>query len=128
MQDRKADVNQVKAARRMVEKVRGRLMHPTIDAMDRGAAELSAAVQCLALLEAGLQSGVPESRWPGLGVELARLHLEVRNVQDLLEGAGKFYASWARLIAPDRAPANYTPEGKPDEWASNGAGEVVLHG
>ncbi|HTR36366.1 MAG TPA: hypothetical protein VMH80_10715 [Bryobacteraceae bacterium] len=121
-------MNQVKAARRIVEKVRGRLMHPTIDAMDRGAAELSAAVQCLALLEAVLQSEVPESRWPGLGGELARLRLEVRNVQDLLEGAGKFYAGWARLIAPDRAPANYTPEGKADERASNAAGEVVLHG
>ncbi|HUA19559.1 MAG TPA: hypothetical protein VMB25_12500 [Bryobacteraceae bacterium] len=129
MQDAKAERNQVKAARRLVEKVRGRLMHPTIEALDHGGAELTAAVNCLAGLERAF-AGSPGSgqHWPGLAAEVACLRLEVRRVQDLLQGAAKFYAGWARLIAPDLAPANYTPEGKAEPRATGELGEVVLHG
>jgi hypothetical protein len=129
MQDGKAELNRVREARRLVEKVRGRLMHPTIDAMDRGAAELSAAVESLAGLETALAGSAGRTRpWPGWEPEVARLRREVRNVQQLLAGAGKFYAGWARLLAPDQAPANYTANGKAEQQISIDAGKVALHG
>ena len=128
MQDARTELNRVKQARRIVEKVRGRLMHPTIQAMDRGAAELSAAAECLANLESALRRSGRELHWPGVEAELARLRLEMRNVQQLVEGAGRFYVGWARLIAPDQAPANYAANGRVEQPAPVAAGEVVLHG
>ncbi len=128
MQDGRAELNRVKEARRIVQKVRDRLMHPTIDAMDRGAAELGAAVDCLASLETALRFSGRDRRWPGVEAELARLRREMQSVQELVEGAGKFYAGWARLIAPDQAAANYAADGRAAQLVAVPAGEVVLHG
>lgn len=128
MQDARAELNRVREARRIVEKVRGRMMHPTIQAMDRGAAELSSAAKCLANLESALRLSGRERKWPGIGAELARLRLEMRNFQQLVEGAGKFYAGWARLIAPDQAVANYAANGRAEQPAPVASGKAVLHG
>jgi len=114
---------QVRQARRLVEKVHVRLLCPTIDAMDRGAAELTEAVTCLAGLDTALSAGRHEHLQP----EVQRLRSELQDVQALLDGAGKLYAGWARLMAPDSAPANYTASGTAQVCPIE-RGRVVLDG
>ena len=110
-------VDKAKQARRSLEKVRLKLLSPTIQAMDGSASELGVAVECLQKLEANFCSG-QRLALPGrrlLEFEMAGLRRELREVSTLLESAGKFYEGWARLVSTgiDDAPAHYTIQGMP---------------
>jgi hypothetical protein len=52
----------------------------------------------------------------------------MRRVNALLEGAGKFYQGWARLMlgVPEDTAVNYTAEGKAGRPAAGC--RLVLHG
>jgi hypothetical protein len=87
--------------------------------MDSSSSELGVAVECLGKLEAGLRSGrrlTPEGRRL-LELEMGKLRHELREVSALLQGVGKFYEGWARLVAADDAtgvddaPGHYSVQG-----------------
>jgi hypothetical protein len=106
------EVERVRQARRILERMRLRLMRPTFDSLDASAADLELAVECLRQLDVSLESPI----WRGLTrrrveTEVVGLRLALRSVEELLKNAGKFYAGLARLLAPDNAPPNYTPAG-----------------
>lgn len=99
--------------------------------MDSSASELGVAVDCLRTLEVGFTSGrrlTPEWRRL-LELEMTGLRQELREVNALLQGAGKFYQGWARLVSTgDDAPANYGVEGKPIPTAPQHSSKVVAIG
>jgi hypothetical protein len=106
------EVERVRQARCILERMRGRLMRPTFESLDASAADLELAVECLRQLDISLQSPI----WHGLTrrkveTEVVGLRLALRSIQELLNNAGRFYAGLARLLAPDDAPANYTSAG-----------------
>jgi hypothetical protein len=74
-------------------------------------------VDCLKTLEAGFASGrrLAPQRRRLLEFEMGGLRSELREVNALLEGVGKFYRGWARLVCTgiDDAPANYSVQGMP---------------
>ncbi len=122
------EVERVRQARCILEKMRGRLLRPNFQALESSAADLNLAVECLQKLDVGLKSPI----WQGLARrklerEVIALRLAVRSVEELLKNAGKFYAGLARLMAPDQAPPNYTAEGisGPDRAST---GSVAVHG
>ena len=101
---------EIRAARRTLENMRARLLHPTFEALERSAADLSLAAEYLGRLD------VTSPAWQGLErkgleAEVTGLRGEVRCVEALLSSAGKFYAGWARLMAPDHAAPNYNSAG-----------------
>ncbi len=116
-------------ARRILESVRKRLLQPTVEALDAGAADLSDAVQCLEALEARLRLPLPNAlARRALAAEIASLGRELRGVQALAASAGKFYQGWARLLsASDQSGPNYN-SGAQAAAAAPGAGKVMLHG
>lgn len=106
------EVERVRQARCILERMRLRLMRPTLGSLDASAADLELAVECLRQLDVSFQSPI----WHGLTrrrveTEVVGLRLALRAVEELLKNAGKFYAGLARLLAPDNAPPNYTPAG-----------------
>jgi hypothetical protein len=100
--------------------------------MDSSGSDLGVAVECLKTLEVGFASGqlvAPQWRRQ-LDQEMGGLRLELREVNALLEGAGKFYQGWARLVATgvDDAPAHYSVQGMPIAPVPVRAGKVVAIG
>ncbi len=129
--DTKWELDKVKQARRILDKVRLKLMCPSIQAMDSSTAELAVAVDCLRTLEVGFAAGrrlTPE--WLRLlEHEMMGLRRELADVNVLLQNAGKFYQGWARLIATaDDAPANYSVAGKPIPPPTDPSSKVVAIG
>jgi hypothetical protein len=123
------EVERVRQARCILERVRGRLLQPTFQALDSSAADLNLAVECLRQLDISLGSPT----WQGLALqkietEVVALRSAVRSVEELLKNARKFYAGLARLMAPDEAPANYTAAGTTGAGSLGSAGSVVIHG
>jgi hypothetical protein len=123
------EVERVRQARCILERMRGRLLEPTFQALDSSAADLKLAVECLGQLDISLESPT----WQGLALhkietEVVALRSAVRSVEELLKNAGKFYAGLAGLMAPDEAPANYTAAGTTGARSLGGAGSVVIHG
>ena len=123
------EVERVRQARCILERMRGRLLRPTLDALDSSARDLNLAVECLKQLDVSLKSPI----WQGLArrkieAEVVTLRRAVRTVEELLQNAGKFYAGLARLMAPDDAPANYTAAGTSAGSMPTTAGSVVLEG
>ena len=123
-------LEKLKQARSSLEKVRQKLLQPTLQSLESGAADVARAVECLQRVESGLKSGgrnrVGAER--AMRAEIEGLHRDLRRVNALLEGAGKFYQGWARLMsggAEDTA-MNYTAEGKAGRPASGC--RLVLHG
>jgi hypothetical protein len=114
--DTKWELDKAKQARRSLEKVRLKLLSPTIQAMDSSTSDLGVAVECLKTLEVGFTAGrrlTPEWRRL-LEQEMTGLRRELIEVNALLQGAGKFYQGWARLVATaDDASANYGMAGQP---------------
>jgi hypothetical protein len=113
------EIERVRQARCILERMRGRLLRPNFQALDSSAADLNLAMECLRHLDISLKSPI----WQGL----ARRKLE-REVEELLKNAGKFYAGLARLMTPDDAPASYTAAGTSGAPSVSGTGSVVLHG
>jgi hypothetical protein len=123
------EIERVRQARCILERMRGRLQRPTFDSLESSAADLNRALECLRELDVGLKSPI----WQGLTrrtieTEVVGLRHAVRAVEELLKNAGKFYAGLARLMAPDEAPANYTAAGASGPPPGAAAGSVVLHG
>src|SRR5271170_5417373 len=103
------EVERVRQARCILERMRGRLLRPSLQALDSSAADLNLAMECLRQLDVSLQSPI----WQGLARrklerEVVALRQAVRSVDQMLKNAGKFYAHLARLRIPDEAPGNYT--------------------
>jgi hypothetical protein len=130
--DAKWQLDKVKQARRSLDKVRMKLLSPTIQAMDSSTSDLGVAVECLKTLEVGFASGQPVAlEWRRLlEQEMGGLRRELREVNALLEGAGKFYQGWARLVATgvDDEPAHYSVQGVPIPPAPFRSGKVVAIG
>ncbi len=122
-------IERVRRARRILERIRGRLLRPDQEALDASASELNLAVECLRQLDVSLQSPI----WHGatrrnIEEEVVALRRIVRSVEELLRNAGKFYAGLARLLAPDMAPANYTASGALGTVQQSSDRSLVLHG
>ena len=123
-------LERVRQARRSLAKVRAKLLRPSVEAVESSAADVAKAVEHLQCVELALKSS---SRRPlmaerGVRTEIEGLRAELKQVNELLSGAGKFYQGWARLMSggADDAPANYTAAGKA-RLAVCGS-KVVLHG
>ena len=126
------ELDKTRQARRNLEKVRLKLISPSLRAFSGTASELGLAVECLRKLEFGLHSGpqLPVARRRLLSLEMASLRRELREVATLLAAVGKFYQGWARLVSPpvDDAPANYTVRGTQGAPGSALSGKVVAIG
>jgi hypothetical protein len=129
MFDGNQELERVRQARCILERMRGRLMRPTFDSLEASAKDLNLAVECLRQLDVSSKSPI----WHGLTrrkieAEVVALRRALRGVEELLKNAGRFYAGLARLLAPDEAPANYTQAGA--MGAAPGAEDrsVLLHG
>jgi hypothetical protein len=129
MSNGRQEIERVRQARCLLERMRARLLRPTLGALDASAADLDLAVQCLRELDISASSPI----WNGLTrrrvePEVLGLRRALRSVEELLKNAGKFYAGLARLLAPDEAPANYTPAGAQGPPPHAVEGSIVLHG
>ena len=122
------EVEHVRQARCIVERMRARLLRPSFQALELSAADLNLALECLQKLDVSLKSPI----WQGMArrkleKEVVALRCAILSVEALLKNAGKFYAGLARLMAPDDAPPNYTPTGI-SSATRLAAGSVVVHG
>ena len=126
----KADLDQARRARHILEKVRVRLLHPTVEALNAGAEDLRLAVACLQQLETSLAKGERQGAiGPALQSEIAQARRELRCVQALVAGAGKFHTAWGRLMtAADEGTANYTASGNAAGPTSADPARLVIHG
>ena len=129
MSNSSQEVERVRQARCILERMRGRLLQPTFQALDSSAADLNLAVECLRQLDVSLKSPI----WQGLARrklerEVVALRQAVRSVEVLLKNAAKFYAGLARLLTPDEAPANYTSAGTSGAPSLASTASVVVHG
>jgi hypothetical protein len=113
-----AELEQIKTARGSLQKFRMKLLRPSVAALESGSADLVIALECLKRLEQAMAS------------EVASLRRELQQVNALLDGAGKFYEGWSRLLscAADDGAANYTAHGKAAASVSNESNNVVIHG
>lgn len=123
------EIDRVRRARHVLERIRGRLLRPNQEALEASASDLNLAVEFLRQLDVSLQSPI----WHGttrekIEAEVVALRHTVRSVDELLKNAGKFYAGLARLLAPDDAPANYTAAGALGTAAPASERSLVLHG
>jgi hypothetical protein len=123
------EVERVRQARCILERIRGRLLRPTFQALESSGTDLNLAVECLQHLDLSLNSPI----WHGLTrrkmeSEVVALRHALRSVEELLRGAGKFYGGLARLMAPDEAPPNYTAGGISGPTSRPGGGSVAVHG
>jgi len=130
------ELGKAKQARRSLEKVRQRLLTPTIKSLNSGTIDLAEAIDCMKQLEKECLSnrGRPPGYRRALEQEMIGLRRELKAVNALAAGAGKFMEGWARLIAPpvDDAPANYTNRGTPGVVvpidSPFGSKRLVIHG
>ena len=132
MSNVKAELEQIRTVRRSLEKLRLKLLRPTVAGLESGLADLVTGLECLKRLEPVLalrdrRSGYHEQ---DLALEVAGLRRELQQINALMDAAGKFYEGWSRLLsAADDGAANYTPKGKtvvPISPQSNNL--VVMHG
>jgi hypothetical protein len=126
------ELEKIKTARGSLQKFRSKLLRPSVAALDSGSSDLMVAVECLTQLEPLLASRGRHSASleQSLGLEVAGLRRELQQVNALMDGAGKFYEGWARLLssASDDATANYTANGKPGAPICNDSNNEVIHG
>jgi len=127
-----AELGQIKAARASLQKFRLKLLRPSIAALENGSADLLFAVESLERLEPVLRSQGPRSvaLEQALRLELAGLRRELQQVNALLQGAGRFYQGWSRLLgcAADDGAANYMANGQPGALFPNNTKNAVIHG
>jgi len=127
-----AELGQIRAARASLQKYRLKLLRPSVAALESGSADLLFAVEALERLEPVLRSRGPRpvALEQALRVELAGLRRELQQVNALLQGAGRFYEGWSRLLgcAADDGAANYTANGQPGVLFPNNTKNAVIHG
>jgi len=126
------ELGKAKQARRSLEKVRQKLLTPTVKTLNSSAVDLAEAINCMKQLEREFLSnrGRPPGWQRALEQEMTGLRQELKVVNALAAGAGKFLEGWARLIAPpsDDAPTNYTSRGTPGPVVPINSKRLVLHG
>jgi hypothetical protein len=119
-------------ARRSLEKVRTKLLHPTVETLDSSAWDLMTAVDSLRMLELDLASRGwrGESSERPLELEISAMGNELKTVTGLLESAGKFHEGWARLASTviEDAATNYTAGGKSHRPIPINSAKLVVHG
>ncbi len=123
------EVERVRQARFILERMRGRLLRPTFESLDSSGADLELAVSCLRQLDMSLKSPI----WQGLvrrklEAEVVALRGAIGSVEELLKNAAKFYAGLAHLLAPDLAPPNYTAGGISSPAAGAATASVEVRG
>lgn len=129
MSHARQQIDRVRQARGLLERMRSRLAHPNWEAINACAADLNIAVEALRQLDTSVESPI----WHGLTrqvmeAEVVALRRSFRTVEELLRSAGKFYGGLARLLAPDEAPANYTAAGAQLPPPRPSRGNIALHG
>jgi len=133
MSNMKVELGQIRAARASLQKFRLKLLRPSVAALESGSADLMFAVGCLERLEPVLRSRgrCPLAVEHALRLEVAGLRSDLQQVNALLEGAGRFYQGWARLLGctTGEEAANYTANGQPGASVPNDSKRVVMiHG
>jgi hypothetical protein len=127
-----AELRQLKSARASIQKFRLKLMRPSVAALESGAVDLAFSVQCLERLEPVLRArgSRPLALEQALRFEVAGLRRDLQQVNALLQGAGKFYQGWSRLVgcAAEEESPNYTANGQPGALMSGHRKNVVIHG
>jgi hypothetical protein len=128
----KDDLKRIANARQCLARVHANLLCPTPASLDRSAGDLQVAIRCLQKIETRLGSaeGSQPAANPALHKQILELRSELVQVNALLQGAGKFYEGWARLLASstDHSVANYDNAGKSGSVALTGAESLVFHG
>jgi hypothetical protein len=125
-----AELKSVMQARRSLEKVRVKLLRPTVKSLDSSASDLMTAVDSLRRLELDLSS----RDWRGGGseraleIEVQAMRNELQNVTVLFESAGNFHQGWARLASTmTDDTANYSAKGKSGKPIPIDSARLVLH-
>ena len=123
------ELERIRQARGSVERVRQKLLQPTVQALESSAADVTRVVECLQQVETRLKSGgCRRGAERAIRAEIERLRGDVRRVNALLEGAGKFYRGWASLVSNGaEETANYTADGVAGRPAA-GRCKLVVHG
>jgi hypothetical protein len=125
------ELEKIKSARGTLQEFRLKLLTPSVSRLESGSADLMFAVECLTQLEPVLASRPRSASVDrALHTEMAGLRRELEQVNALMDGAGKFYEGWARLLASasDYATANYRANGKPGTPIFNDSNNEVIHG
>ncbi|HYL76994.1 MAG TPA: hypothetical protein VEU96_22455 [Bryobacteraceae bacterium] len=124
------ELEKIRQARGSLENVRQKLLQPSVQALECAAADVARAVECLQRVESCLKLGGRRrgGAEQAIRAQIDGLRSDLRRVNALLEGAGKFYQGWARLMSSgaEDAVMNYTAEGKTGRAAA--ATRLVLHG
>lgn len=120
-------LERIRQARESMHRVRIQLLHPTPEALERGAVDLARAVEVLNGLDSASsemdQLGVKQA----VRAELAGLRKELHTVNELLQAAGHFYAGWAQLISGiDTGTSNYAAAGRARQGEPRRG--LVIHG
>jgi len=127
-----AELEQLKRARASLEKFRLKLLRPSVATLESGSSDLVIALECMKRLEPALASRGRRSASleQSLQSEVANLRRELQQVNALMEGAGKFYEGWSRLLSPtaDDQAVHYTANGKQSASGSKPSHHVVIHG
>lgn len=125
-----AGLQHARDAHRALEKVRRRLLQPSVQALDASTADLNDVVQCLERLQISLsQDRRPAPLVALVAPEIQRLRTELRAVATLVGAAGRFYAGWSRLInAVDQESPNYSSGGQSPAPIPIDTARVVMHG
>jgi hypothetical protein len=129
MSQSRQQIDRVRQARALLERMHRRLARPSLEAIDACAADLNVAVETLRQLDTSAESPI----WQGLTrqvieAEVVALRRSLGSVEELLRSAGKFYGGLARLLAPDEAAANYTAAGAQLPPPQPAGGNIALHG
>jgi hypothetical protein len=122
----KSELVRIREARQLIDRMRDRLLRPSFESLAGCAMDLRLAVECIRRLDAKLPIWRGMQR-KALEAEVIGLRRDIQFVEALLTNAGKFYAGWARLLASDQAPPNYTPSGSIGAAAVK-ACQLVIHG
>lgn len=120
-------LERIRQARQSLERVREKLLNPSAEALEAGAAEVALAVSLLQAMDPAAsemnQLGVKQA----IRSELAGLRKGLRAVNELLQAAGRFYAGWAQLISGiDAGASNYASDGKARQGELRRG--LVIHG
>lgn len=129
MPQRSEEIERIRQARRIFERMRGRLLLSQGDALESSASDLQLAADCLRKIDLSLKSPIWQGRTrQRIEPEVVALRVTIRSIQALLKNAGNFYCGLVRLLAPDEAPMNYTAAGAKAAVPRSARGSVVLHG
>jgi hypothetical protein len=125
MPGERTEIAQLQQARKILDRMRDRLLHPSFESLEDSASDLRLASEYIRRVDA------KSSEWQGvqrkaLEAEVIGLRRCVRTVEALLANAGKFYAGWARLLSGDSAPPNYSSSGVSN--VAESARNLVVHG